>query len=149
MPVVTAGLEAISEYQEAKRLQEEKKEAARIKAQKKQQKEDKAQFKAWIETGAGHFPSSFRVYGQDQITIKDDEIVTSQGATCPLDHAVKALRFYQALNGKDWTKNGHRLPVGCFEIDSIINGEVKAGCHTFTAKEIQRFINQWREVLGL
>lgn len=168
MPEMTAGPEAVAQYQEAKRIADEKKEAARLKAQKKQQREDKKQFKVWLTTGAGRCPYSFQERGNDFITLKPDslliaagtaqyKIVTSQGAECPLDHAVKALKFWSSRLNSPFGKkfepyhtNGHKIPLGHFTLDSIDeSGTVKAGCHTFTAKEIQRFINQWREVLGL
>lgn len=169
MPEMTAGPEAVAQYQEAKRIADEKKEAARLKAQKKQQREDKKQFKVWLTTGAGRFPYSYRVNGADQITVaghrtdgagntlKMGMVVTSQGAECPLDHAVKALKFWSSRLNSPFGKkfepyhtNGHKIPLGHFTLDSIDeSGTVKAGCHIFTAKEIQRFINQWREVLGL
>jgi hypothetical protein len=45
--------------------------------------------------------------------------------------------------------NGHKIPLGHFTLDEIDEqGNVKAGCHRFTAAEVARFINQWREVLG-
>ena len=135
----------------------EKKAAAELKARLKQQKEDKAQYKAWLTTGAGRCPASFVVRGQDQFTIKGDKIHTSQGAECPLDHAVKALKFWssRALSpfGKlfePYHTNGHKIHLGIFTLDSIDqDGTVKAGCHTFSAQEIQRFIIQHKEVLGL
>lgn len=180
MPIISQTGEAVKEYQEAKRLREEKKEAARLKAAKKRQKEDKAQFNIWRTTGAGRCPYSFLECNNDFITLQkstaphasnDRKIIytvtTSQGAECPLDHAVKALKFWESrrrvnttgfdlVTNKEFPRfepyhtNGHKIPLGAFTLDSIDEaGTVKAGCHTFTAKEIQRFINQWREVLGL
>ena len=189
MPDIQAGPEAIAEYQERKAAERAAAEAVRLKAQKKQQKEDAKQFKIWLTTGAGRCPASYSravsYYGTttgagrgtDFITLKPDslliaagtaqyKIVTSQGAECPLDHAIKALRFWIKSNYQErdtltgsarytqrWTPyhtNGHKIPLGIFTLDSIDeSGTVKAGCHTFTAAEIQRFIDQWREVLVL
>ena len=169
MPEYEVNIKAVEQYQERKAAAAAAKEAARIKAQKKQQKEDKKQFNLWLTTGAGRCPYSFQERGNDFITIKNYDksaaattryVVTSQGAECPLDHAVKALKFYELQRNfegkinapmyKPYHTNGHKIPLGHFTLDSIDeSGTVKAGCHTFTAKEIQRFINQWREVLGL
>lgn len=181
MPEMTLSDTVISEYQAAKAASEAAKEASRIKAQKKQQREDNKQFNIWLTTGAGSCPYSFRERNNDFITIKGDyvtyknqkdypeqainqpvlKISTSQGAECPLDHAVKALRFWESRiikpehghnpNGdrfNTYHTNGHKIPLGVFTLDSIDEaGTVKAGCHTFSTKEIQRFINQWKEVL--
>jgi hypothetical protein len=168
MPEYEVNIKAVEQYQERKAAAAAAKEAARIKAQKKQQKEDKKQFNLWLTTGAGRCPHSFIERGNDFITIKTDslilageplyKVITSQGAECPLDHAIKALKLYRSRDISDhntilftpYRTNGHKIPLGIFTLDSIDTiGTVKAGCHTFTAKEIQRFINQWREVLGL
>jgi len=177
MPEYEVNIKAVEQYQERKAAERAAAELIRLKAQKKQQKEDAKQFKIWLTTGAGRCPASFAhlrdwtVPQTDYITLKPDslliaagtaqyKIVTSQGAECPLDHAVKALKFYELQRNfegkinapmyKPYHTNGHKIPLGHFTLDSIDeSGTVKAGCHTFSAKEIQRFINQWREVLGL
>lgn len=173
MPEFKVDDDTITKYHEAAKAKAAKEERARIKRQKEQQKADKLQYEAWITTGAGRCPQSFITRGADQFTIKhriDGElyIVTSQGAECPLDHAVKAIKFYLSRRRIDYRTcsldinkqkgctyepyhtNGHKIPLGIFTLDAIDeHGNVKAGCHTFRAAEIQRFINQWREVLGL
>lgn len=157
MPEVDASPESVAAYQAAKKAAEEAKEVARIKAVKKQRALDKKNYKLWLTTGAGRCPASFITRGQDQFTITGDIVRTSQGAECPIDHAIKAINFWNSRIlspfGKKFVPyhtNGHKIPLGIFTLDSIDeHGIVKAGCHTFPAKEIQRFINQWREVLGL
>ena len=156
-------VEELEKYAEVVKAQEKAIQARRAEAARLQQIEDQEQHNLWLTTGAGRFPSSFRVYGQDQITIRGDVVVTSQGAECPLNHAIKALKFYKSRQtqtamlktGKidafePYHTNGHKIPLGHFTLDSIDErGNVKAGCHIFTAAEIARFINQWQEVLGL
>lgn len=169
MPEFKVDETTIAKYQEAAKLKAEKAERERVKRQKEQQKADKLQYDAWLTTGAGRCPQSFIARrGADQITIKiyrytndvpQYKVVTSQGAECPLDHAIKAIKFYRSRERKTqdskryyepYHTNGHKVPLGIFTLDSIDEqGTVKAGCHTFSAAEIQRFINQWREVLGL
>jgi hypothetical protein len=165
MPEYAVDIKTAEQYQERKAAEAAEKEAARIKARQKQQREDKKQFNIWLTIGAGRCPYSFIERGNDIITLKPSsvgvaigepfKVITSQGAECPLDHAVKALRFYfsRTEDGKifiPYHTNGHKVPLGLFTLDTISEtGEVRAGCHTFTAKEIQRFTNQWRGVLGL
>jgi len=145
--------EAAASQQKAAREAKQAREAA-------QRADDLEAYTTWLTTGAGYYPTSYRVYGTDQIAIRAGEILTSQGARCPLDHAVTALKFWlsrQQYEGLQpcgtWTPyhtNGHKIPLGVFTLDAIDeHGTVRAGCHTFTAQEIDRFINQWREVLGL
>ena len=172
MPEYAASPEEIAGWQEKKKAVDAAAEAVRLNAQKKKQREDKKQLDIWLTTGAGRCPSSFIEQGNDFITIaghrtdgdgntlKQGVILTSQGAECPLDHAVKALRFY--INMPTWIRqdgtvyrepyhtNGHKIPLGHYTLGSIDeDGTVKVGCHTFSAKTISAFLNQWREVLGL
>lgn len=130
--------------------------AARDMAIKKQQLKDKKQYAAWIKTGTGSCPASYRVPGADVMTIKGDMVITGQGAECPVLHAVIALRFWNdrhsVLNNtwETYHTNGHKIHLGMFTLDSIaIDGTVKAGCHTFTAKTIMQFIKHWSHVLQL
>lgn len=184
MPLMVLEDGAIEHYQERKRQAEVLKEELRIKAQKKQQREDKKQFQVWLTTGAGRCPSSFHERNNDFITITsapaDDQparmiqkIRTSQGAECPLDQVVKALKFWSSRKFEGttcracwtaaklcecehpgpftpWATNGHTFYVGSFKLTSISQeGTVVIGCHTFSAKTIQEFILQHKEVLGL
>ncbi len=138
---------------------------------------------AWMQRGEGHFPNSYRVRGEDYITLKPTvarmapnepliyKVVTSQGAEAPLEHVIKALRFYDSrvtewsypavIEGDTehhrptaaactpYATNGHRVPLGHFTLDSIDSqGNVKAGCHYFTAAEIARFRMQWAGMLA-
>lgn len=136
----------------------ERKEAARLRAERQAAKEadrrerDQEQFAAWLTTGAGSCPHSFKQYGADLLTISGDEVTTSQGARAPLGHVKRALTFYDSRrNGQTWTPyhtNGHKIPLGHFTLDSIDEaGNVKAGCHTFSAAEIARFKTQWSSIL--
>jgi hypothetical protein len=167
MPVISHTSEGIAEYQEAKRQANARTEAARLKAQRKQQTADKKAFTAWLTTGAGQCPTSYR-YNRttgDYITItghrtdgadnvlKIGTVITSQGAESPLDHVRRALEFYDSrrLTGATWTPyhtNGHTVRLGAFTLDSIDEyGNVCAGCHTFTAQEITRFRKQHATIL--
>ena len=152
MPVYEVSEEVVKGYAARKAEEVAQAELKRQKAIKKQQKEDKKQFTAWLTTGEGSCPVSFkydRVNG-DYFTVRGDKIVTSQGAECPVDHAVKAIRFWQSRNGEPYHTNGHVIHLGIFTLDAIdAQGNVKAGCHTFTAATIQTFINTWKEVIGL
>jgi hypothetical protein len=73
-------------------------------------------------------------YGKNAwLRLRDsDTIETTYGANFPLDDAKQALQFIIALrsSGKEFVKNGKRVKLGSFEIDSIDSvGNVKAACH--------------------
>lgn len=81
----------------------------------------------------GPLPAYLRVKGQT--------LETSQGATVPLDHAIKAFRFVKAIRerGIAWERNGHTVRVGHFQIDRIAaNGDFNAGCHFIEWQEVER-----------
>lgn len=63
-----------------------------------------------------------------------DELQTSQGASVPWDHAVKAFRFIAlcVARGEAWERNGRQVRVGHYQLDRIEpNGDMTAGCHRF------------------
>lgn len=111
----------------------------------------KKEFKAWLEKGEGMCSGSYkydRVNG-DYFTIKGDLIVTSQGATCPVDHAVAALKFWESRKDgegfKEYHTNGHTIHLGIFKLGVIDpHGNVRAGCHMFRRVTIEKFIATYK-----
>lgn len=180
MPEATRDLK-----EKAKELAKKDRERRAEETRKREEREraqriiDQGELDLWLTQGRGRYPYSFRKRGEDQITIKNgyiqhdpsagwrrntgaDTVVTSQGAEAPLDHVVKALRFYDSQETKPtypgttlgarffkhYHTNGHKIHLGAFVLDSIDEqGNVKAGCHTFTAVEIARFRKQWEDLL--
>lgn len=68
------------------------------------------------------------------------ELETSLGASVPLVQAVRAFRFLKLIRerGTPWHKNGARIRVGHFEVDSISpTGDFVAGCHSFEWRDIR------------
>lgn len=69
------------------------------------------------------------------------QLRTSQGATVPLTHAVRAFRFLKLCRdtGKEWRANGKTLPVGHFRVDMVdASGGFRAGCHRINWPEVER-----------
>ena len=212
MPEATGDLKEkakeLAAKERTRKAEQKQREEERVRAQRII---DQGQLDLWLQQGRGQFPRSFRKYGEDRLTIRDRAavtvesaekmvksptaiVITSQGAEAPLDHVIKALKFYDSrkkLNYKvtctdcghisyydnpawnasgcfqeggcgnakfglrtgecvgyiftPYHTNGHKIPLGNFVLDSIDDaGNVKAGCHTFTAQEIARFHKQWR-----
>lgn len=66
-------------------------------------------------------------------------IETTRGAEFPLNQALAALPVIERCKSKgvEWKRNGHRVPLGHFQIDRISSdGDVVAGCHTVPYAEI-------------
>lgn len=71
---------------------------------------------------------------------KGDHLETSRGAVVPFRSAVRAFAFAQQCRrkGEAWHRNGHQIPIGPYQLDSIDSaGNVKAGCHTLTFDEME------------
>lgn len=76
-----------------------------------------------------------RRYREPDTDTGRDELQTSQGATVPWDHAVKAFRFVALVRarGKAWQRNGQTVRVGHYTLDRIDEtGDMTAGCHRFS-----------------
>lgn len=68
-------------------------------------------------------------------------LYTSQGASVPLTHALRAFRFLRHCRQTEteWRANGHSLRVGHFRIDSVdAAGNFRAGCHSIRYAECAR-----------
>jgi len=163
MPEATGDLKEkakeLAAKEREKRAEEQRRKEERERAQRLL---DQGELDLWLQQGRGRYPHSFMKHGVDQITIPymaSDAgraiVRTSQGAEAPLDHVIKALEFYDSrkcdnLRPEDPTifetyhTNGHKIHLGAFTLDSIDEqGNVTAGCHTFSAAEIARFRKQW------
>ena len=111
-----------------------KREAARRFAEETERREK------WL-AGATNGWSGLDSDGGALTRIRDGMLETSQGASVPLDHAIKAFRFVKLCRdrGEPWQRNGRTIRVGHFQIDSIDGeGNFVAGCHRFYWPEIER-----------
>lgn len=74
-----------------------------------------------------------------------ETVETNRGAEFPLRHGLRALPVIRACRERNegWERNGHKLPLGHFQIDRILpNGDVKAGCHYVPFFAIEYLANQ-------
>lgn len=132
-----------AEKAELRRIEDERREKEWSENARLQRIEDESQYQMWLNGEPARFPSSYRDYSTAQLTIRGETVYTSQGAEAPLSHVKKALDFY-FLKRWPYQTNGHRIPLGSFVLDSIdAHGNVKAGCHRFSAEEIERFYTTW------
>lgn len=79
-------------------------------------------------------------YGDCYLRVVGDELQTSLGASVPLPHAIRAFRIIKTCKdrGQAWETNGHKIPVGHFQVDKIEpSGNIKAGCHYINWNEIE------------
>lgn len=131
-----------------KRLQaaEARKNAKAKKAKVAAMEDARHKYECWLNGDIIEFPWQFRDGASYVLTIRGDRVLTSGNAEAPIAHVKRALAIYRRVvaSGKAWKKNGQRAKLGFFELDFIDTaGNVKAGCHLFTAEEVKRFINKW------
>lgn len=136
----------------ARHASQQTRERARLAAQREH---DADQFNRWHAGDAdARCPSSYRhdETGGYYIAVRDDDrVVTSGGATCPIEHARAAVKFWQARlhhvvteqGGhsycEPWQHNRRRVQLGIFQLDRIdADGTAHTGCHKFSVPELER-----------
>ena len=122
------------------------KEHARLAVQRER---DAADFDAWRHA-SGPCPSSYRLDadGGYYIAVRGDNVVTSGGAECPIEHARAGVVFWRMREHtgltegrvfEPWHRNGQRVQLGVFQLDRIdADGTAFAGCHKFSVAELDR-----------
>lgn len=67
---------------------------------------------------------------------------TSRGVTVPIEEAERAFRFAIARREKGWRRNGEEFKVGSYQLDSVSEAGIVAGCHTLKWDEVERFAKE-------
>jgi hypothetical protein len=156
---VTDRFAGAREYAAKYKAQEDvRREAARVREFKRAEARrilDATDFEAW-RAGSGRCPGSYRLDadGGYYLSTREDKVVTSGGAECPVEHARKGLVFWlsrfdhwteKGSDGttraiyKPWQMNGERHQLGMFQLDRIdMFGVAYAGCHKFNVPELSR-----------
>lgn len=116
---------------------------ARVAAQAKRRADQAAQRDAWLANQPGTRFRGTDELGNAYCRVSQDgtKLETSQGASVPLAHAKRVFAKVAECraNNKTWTRNGHTIRVGDFQVDYIdADGSFRAGCHTFAWPEIAR-----------
>ena len=131
--------ETAKQAKAAAKARKEREERERV-ALEARQKQDAEWFADWQAGRSRHCPASYRSRPDGSAYVArlrdsgSDELVTSQGAAVPWEHAVKAFRFIRLCveKGEGWQRNGRTVRVGHYQIDRIEpNGDMTAGCHRF------------------
>ena len=75
------------------------------------------------------------------LRVQGDQVVSSMGARVPLDHARRVLPLVLALHerGEEWRTNGHKMPLGVYQVDRVDAEGVHAGCHHIAWEEVELF----------
>lgn len=140
---VAARAEAKQAEYNRERAERQQRERERMEALRVTQAED---FAAWSAGEGYRVPSGYSADDKGAAYVRrytqgdTDELQTSLGASVPWAHAVKAFRFIKLCKeqGKAWSKNGHVVRVGHYQVDSIdAEGNMHAGCHYFAWEHME------------
>jgi hypothetical protein len=66
-------------------------------------------------------------------------VETSRHVTVSYDDAKKAYRFCKIMQAKGWRRNGEKFAIGDYQLDSVGEDGVVAGCHRFSWSELDGF----------
>lgn len=109
------------------------------------EKENLEQIEAWLKNESDHFPYNVsRVYLR-KLTVASAgcavafRMETSRGVTVPIEDAERTFRFIVTRRNKGWRRNGEQFAIGEFQLDSVSEHGVIAGCHHVDWDEIERF----------
>lgn len=95
----------------------------------------------------GPLSRSFTLNGQAILRLKGNEVETSQGASFPVVHAIKAIQLLNKIVDTDktgviWQANGHSIPLGHYQIEQVQKTDndvvILAGCHKVSMNEVHR-----------
>lgn len=138
-PVAAAKREKERVARERRKIEKE-----RIEALGKFERESEMRAR-WLD-GSSIWGNTLRTAnGGALLRVKGDNLETSLSASVPLAHAVKAFRFIKRVRetGQPWSRNGHTIRVGHFQVDRIAaNGDFHAGCHFIEWCEVERIAKQ-------
>lgn len=139
-PAYQAKREREKERREARKLEREREAAAQ---RHRLQEESRSRWLAGEYVGCAYQLAS--AGGGALLRVRGDNVETSQGASVPLSHAIKAFRFIKLCRerGQEWHRNGHSIHVGHFTVDRIEpSGNFTAGCHFIEWSEVARIAQQ-------
>lgn len=135
-------------YQAKRQREAERRETRKAEKDAREQAEraerERDQREAWL-AGANNWYRGRSAHGGAMLRVRGEALETSQGASVPLAHAVKAFRFVKLCRerGEAWARNGHTIRVGHFQVDRIApNGDFHAGCHFIEWSECERVARQ-------
>ena len=118
-----------AEQEQARKEREAQDQAKRVKALERWRNHEDG-------VTARYLPQDGKTYFRLIITGGSFVVESSKGITIPAMEALQAIRFIESKRESGWLKNGERFPIAGFELDSIGEAGIVAGCHRFTWQEL-------------
>lgn len=141
VPENTDAIKADIAAQAAKDKQQRIRDDAKAKRQAALARKERAKtIERWI---AGENVRIPHYWGEPQayLRIVGDQVETSQGATFPVEHALRVIPIIRRIreSGTEYHRNGHTIHLGHYPLDHIsAKGDVRAGCHLVEYAEVER-----------
>jgi hypothetical protein len=104
--------------------------------ERKYREEFPAKLAEWRTGERRHFPHE-GCDGKTYFRLNGEVLQSSKGVDIPLDEARAAIAFILSKRKEGWRKNGERYPVAGYELDSICEAGIVAGCHRFDWAEVE------------
>jgi hypothetical protein len=104
-----------------------------------QQRRDALTVDDWLKGEPARLPHIYDILLR---VAKDGRIQTSRNAFVPYEEGRKAFEFAMSKRETGWRRNGHTFKIGDFQLDSVGEHGVIAGCHDIKWGEIERFAKQ-------
>jgi hypothetical protein len=133
------------EYDAALNVRRIEKRAADSERRAARNAADKAEFDEKLAAWLAGEPVRLPYWnGTAYLRVEGAEVVTSQGARFPVDHARRCLTIVRKIRerGESYHRNGTTIHLGVYKLDSMdVNGTIVAGCHRVEWSEVERFGN--------
>jgi hypothetical protein len=143
LPHLIAGVAGLDTLLERARLATAERERlalehkARVEERERKEREEfPAKLSEWRTGERVHFPHDGSD-GKTYFRLRGDSIQSSKGVDIAVDEARSALAFILSKRDTGWRKNGERYPIAGYELDSISEAGIVAGCHRFDWAEVE------------
>jgi len=85
------------------------------------------------------------------LRLNDGHVETTKGIRITELEAKLAFRFIAKHRAMGWKRNGEQFPIANYQLDSINEFGIVAGCHRITWDEINRFamLMEWTNETGV
>jgi hypothetical protein len=143
LPHLIAGVAGLDTLLERARLAAMERERmalehkARVEERERKEREEfPAKLAEWRTGERVHFPHDGSD-GKTYFRLRGDTLQSSKGVDITIEETRSALAFILSKRGTGWRKNGERYPVAGYELDSICEAGIIAGCHRFDWAEVE------------
>jgi hypothetical protein len=134
-------MEGIEEMRVAAEKSRLEREARMVAEQKRQAKRARENLKKWLageDVPTYSLPDGATYLRPYWLPDSSPIVQTSKGIEIPLAIAKESLAFVFSKRESGWKRNGETFEIVGYQLDSVTNDGIVAGCHRITWKELER-----------